>query len=220
MKRKKILFTSLFVLIVGILVLTPTASQAGMMDLFDGVHPNCEACGNCELSDTMTVFMNAFKIIMSVVGSLTLAMFIIGGFYWITSAGVADRVTRGKSILIASIVGLLIVIFAWVGVNFILYVLTGASDSNNVQISLGGKLPLALVQGNWWKINNQLIQHRDCPKLCCCHDESQGTDDDKIQYHISTAPDKCDGTCYCKEDQGSSSACQFNPEEYQKCFPN
>lgn len=60
--------------------------------------------------------------VLGIVGSLALAMFVYGGLIWMTAAGNADRVTKGRQILVWAAVGL-IVIFSSYGL--VKLVLTG-----------------------------------------------------------------------------------------------
>ena len=58
--------------------------------------------------------------VMGIVGSLALAMFIYGGFIWMTAAGNNERVTKGKDILIWATLGLIVIFSAYAIVNFVL----------------------------------------------------------------------------------------------------
>ena len=61
-----------------------------------------------------------FNAIMGIVGSLALAMFIYGGFTWMTAAGASERVQKGKDILIWATVGLIVIFSSYALVYFIL----------------------------------------------------------------------------------------------------
>lgn len=65
--------------------------------------------------------------VLSVIGSLTLLMFLYGGLIWITSMGESDKVMKGKKILIWATLGLVIVASAYVIVNAIVLGLTTGS---------------------------------------------------------------------------------------------
>ncbi|MEI8360760.1 MAG: hypothetical protein WCG01_01390 [bacterium] len=55
---------------------------------------------------------------LGIVGSLTLLMFVYGGFLWLTSAGNAKAVDKGKSILLWSTIGLAIIFSSYALVKF------------------------------------------------------------------------------------------------------
>ncbi|NTW22459.1 hypothetical protein HGA34_02845 [Candidatus Falkowbacteria bacterium] len=57
---------------------------------------------------------------LGVVGSLALLMFIYGGFTWLTSAGSADKVTKGKNILVWAVIGLVVIFMSYGATKFVL----------------------------------------------------------------------------------------------------
>ena len=80
----------------------------------------CEECwtqGNCQLEDILQVFANVSMYILTIVGSLALLLFVIGGFYWLIASGSSDRITKGKKYMTGATVGLLIVFVAYLGVQ-------------------------------------------------------------------------------------------------------
>ncbi|MAF13781.1 MAG: hypothetical protein CMI53_02715 [Parcubacteria group bacterium] len=77
-------------------------------------------------NDPRVIIGNIIKAALGVVGSLTLAFFIIGGFFWITSAGNDEKVKRGKDIIVWSSFGLALIFFSYALVTFLLRALSGA----------------------------------------------------------------------------------------------
>ncbi len=63
-------------------------------------------------------------VILSVVGSIALLMFIWGGFQWLSSAGEPDRVKKGKETLKWAVIGLAVILMAYVMVNAVVSGLT------------------------------------------------------------------------------------------------
>lgn len=57
---------------------------------------------------------------LGIVGSLALLMFIYGGFTWLTSAGSADKVTKGKNILVWATIGLVVIFMSYGATRFVL----------------------------------------------------------------------------------------------------
>lgn len=57
--------------------------------------------------------------VMGIVGSLALLMFILGGLIWMTSGGSAEKVKKGRDIVIWSVLGL-VVVFASYGLVYFL----------------------------------------------------------------------------------------------------
>jgi hypothetical protein len=68
----------------------------------------------------LILFASAAKWILGIVGSLTLLMFIYGGFLFLTSAGSSEKITKANGVLIAAITGLAIVFSSFLIIKFIL----------------------------------------------------------------------------------------------------
>lgn len=94
---------------------------------FAYVSDNCKKTGDCTLNDIMQVFVNITNFILGIVGSLTLAVAIYGGFLWLTSGGASEKIEKGKAAMTGSIIGLLIVFGAFTGINFISGALRGGT---------------------------------------------------------------------------------------------
>ena len=93
---------------------TCTSTEVG--PLMDGISKGCGNLGNCSLDDIMTVFINTGNYVIGVVGAVVLLMYVIGGIYMLTSGGKQERVQKGKKYLTVSTVGMLIVMFAYLGI--------------------------------------------------------------------------------------------------------
>ncbi|MBU0731719.1 pilin [Patescibacteria group bacterium] len=84
---------------------------------------------SCGLCDLVQFIVDATQFLAGGVAAFALLFFIIGGFYWIFSAGNEQRIAQGKKIMIGSITGVVIVFLAWIIVNtVILTVSTGGED--------------------------------------------------------------------------------------------
>ncbi len=60
------------------------------------------------------------KSVISIVGALALAMFIYGGFTWLTSGGSSDKIKKGRDILIWATIGLIVIFASYTLVDFLL----------------------------------------------------------------------------------------------------
>lgn len=76
--------------------------------------------GAYELSDFTVLMVNVANWILGISGSLALLAFIVGGLMFLTSAGNKERVEQAKKILSGAVIGLAIVFFSYVVINFIL----------------------------------------------------------------------------------------------------
>ncbi|MFC1787624.1 pilin [Patescibacteria group bacterium] len=92
------------------------------------IQDKCIKTGDCELNDIMWVVHNTGNFVLGIIGGLVLLMYIIGGTYFIAGGGNESRITKGKQYLKLSTVGLLIVMFAWIGINTLQSVLKGTGQ--------------------------------------------------------------------------------------------
>lgn len=76
--------------------------------------------GECRsISIFVILILQAASYLFTIVGALALIFFIYGGFTLILSRGAPDAVKKGKDILVASIIGLVIVFGAYMLVRFL-----------------------------------------------------------------------------------------------------
>lgn len=75
----------------------------------------CDGSGEGTLSNIITAVVDILSVI---VGALAVIMIIVGGLRYITSGGDSSGTASAKNTIIYAVVGLLIVIFAQVIVNF------------------------------------------------------------------------------------------------------
>ncbi|MBU4375127.1 pilin [Patescibacteria group bacterium] len=57
---------------------------------------------------------------LGIVGSIALVMFIYGGFTWMTAAGNAEQITKGKNIIVWAAIGLVVIFASYSLVNFVI----------------------------------------------------------------------------------------------------
>ncbi|MBI4435119.1 hypothetical protein HY630_00455 [Candidatus Uhrbacteria bacterium] len=53
------------------------------------------------------------QAILGITGSVALLMFVYGGFLWLTSGGVPDRVKKGKEVMKWAVLGLVVIVGAY-----------------------------------------------------------------------------------------------------------
>lgn len=115
----------------------PVASQAVSIipsDCLEGT------AANCGFDDIIQLFVNLYSLSIVYVGAVALLFLIIGGFFLLTSAGRQDRVDLGKKIIANTIVGIVVVMTAFLIVNLIQtqvlqvddqYLITSGSDCSD-----------------------------------------------------------------------------------------
>ena len=99
--------------------------------LLGGQDAECNCCGNCKISSFQTLAETIARTILGFTGSLALGAFIYGGFVWVSSAGNADRVKKGQQILTGAVIGVIIVLGAWLLIDFVLETLRGGTGLGN-----------------------------------------------------------------------------------------
>ena len=77
-----------------------------------------EATGNG--TDLMTILNIIINVALGIIGFVAVAMIILGGVQYATSAGDAAKVTKAKNTILYGVVGLIIALLAFAIVNFIL----------------------------------------------------------------------------------------------------
>ncbi len=73
-----------------------------------------------EVTSPTKLIGNIIKTILTIVGALALAMFVYGGFTWLTSSGSPEKVKKGKDILIWAVIGLIVIFTSYTAVDFVL----------------------------------------------------------------------------------------------------
>lgn len=63
---------------------------------------------------------NILNVVLGIVGAVALLMFIYGGLLWLTSGGSADKVNKGKEVMVWASIGLLIIFSSSALVRFVL----------------------------------------------------------------------------------------------------
>ncbi len=80
-----------------------------------------------ELVDPRAIIGNIIRAILGIVGSLALLVFIFGGLTWVTSAGSAEKVKKGKDMMMWAALGLAIIFFSYALVRFVIGAVAGPS---------------------------------------------------------------------------------------------
>ncbi|MFA5022415.1 MAG: pilin [Patescibacteria group bacterium] len=77
------------------------------------------------INDPRDIIGNVIKAILGLVGSLALGVFILGGVYWVTSAGSEEKIKKGKDMVLWASFGLAIIFASYALVTFVIKALTG-----------------------------------------------------------------------------------------------
>jgi hypothetical protein len=105
--------------------LSATANAAkGVKSTKSQFIPDCalqdELTGECrDISIFLILAINISRYVFSIIGGLSLLMFVYGGFTMIISQGSSEKIQQGKNIMVAVVVGLLIAFGGYLLVNFL-----------------------------------------------------------------------------------------------------
>ncbi len=111
-----------------------SCTPGGIMGGVGGVSEKCACCGCCQLNDFLRLGRAVANFILKYVGVIFLIFLIVGGIMWIVASGNPERIKRGKGILVGSLIGILIVFFAWQIVNLVICAVSGGLISETCKI--------------------------------------------------------------------------------------
>lgn len=116
-------------LVVAELVLVAVFAFAPHYGYAQLTQPNCSGTGlNCGTTDPNAFIKNIINILLSVAFALAVLFLIIGGFWYITSAGNEETAEKGKSTAINAIIGIVIIILSYVIVNVVAGLISKSSS--------------------------------------------------------------------------------------------
>ncbi len=76
--------------------------------------------------DPREAAMSLIRLIMTFIGLIAVCIMLYGGFLWMTAAGNEDKVETAKKLIMAGIIGLIIILAAFLIVNFVVTNVTNA----------------------------------------------------------------------------------------------
>jgi len=124
MKTK--LFKNMVSLILLTLMVMPVFAFALTAQAEEGEDPlGTEFAGNLGLpgeedSDPRNIMVDIIKVIISFLGIIAVVVILLGGFKWMTAGGNEEKVTEARNLIVAGIIGLIIIISAWVIMNWVI----------------------------------------------------------------------------------------------------
>ena len=114
-------------IIIFSLLLISFSQIANAQSVVGSLGEKCATEAGCTPCDFLQIFVNAADIIVGLSGTFAVAMFIYGGIILITAYGNESRITWGKNVLVATVIGILIVLLAWSFINVIIGSFFGAT---------------------------------------------------------------------------------------------
>jgi hypothetical protein len=128
--------------IFGLLLILP----AGAVELIprECISGGGQQCGVCQF---IQVGINFTQILLGMMGGLALVMFVYGGLLWVTSGGSADRIKKGRTLMVQTVIGIIIMLLAWSIINVVIITLTGTDTGG---INKVGVVRTVIGPGQAW----------------------------------------------------------------------
>lgn len=167
------------------------------------VPPECATgtapVSECGVDSLVGVFVLVAQWIFGIAGAIALIMFIVGGGYWLLSGGNMEKVKKGQSIMVQTVIALAIIFAAQLGVNYLIGALRGRAT--------GTTKPVYLIEGEPCNVgvNNGTV-YRVGPALKCvtsCTDlyddgYSEKTPDPSLECIPGLVADRASGNQCCR----------------------
>lgn len=112
-KIKKIFSLFLLVLLFSLFIAPNALAIAPLSETV-----GCMKSGDCGINDFVLLAVGVSKMILGISGSVTLLFFIYGGVMMLISGGSQERVSKGKQIIINSVIGLVIIFTSYTIIAF------------------------------------------------------------------------------------------------------
>jgi hypothetical protein len=80
------------------------------------------------VADPRVAAIGLVELLMTFLGIIAVIIILYGGFMWMTAAGNDDRVSTAKKIISAGVIGLVIILAAFLIVNFVVDEVSNALD--------------------------------------------------------------------------------------------
>lgn len=98
----------------------------------------CKTVGKCSVVQLLQVVVNLSYFIFALSGTIALAVLMYGGILWMTSAGNADSVKKGRQAISGAFVGLAIIFGSYVLINLVIGILkNGAAPTGTIENTVG-----------------------------------------------------------------------------------
>lgn len=94
---------------------------------------DCIENGSCSLEQIMMVIAAFANFLLTISGSLLLLAFVVGGAFYLTAAGSAERAKKGMKMITDASIGIVIIVLAGTIVRFVYRSLTPSTDTCSTQ---------------------------------------------------------------------------------------
>ncbi len=128
--KQLIVFVMALTIIVPALTITPQAKADANSLLWDNKQQDIQTNSGLGNQDPRDIAAFFIRVLLGFLGLIALAIVLIGGFKWMTSAGNDEKISEARKMIVAGFIGLLIILAAFGVTNFVIsqiYTSTGAT---------------------------------------------------------------------------------------------
>ena len=86
--------------------------------------PDCDPTTTCDANALKQLVINVIVFLRDISIVIAVLFILWGGFLILTSGGSSDRLSRGKKAITAAVIGIVIVLAAWLAVNIFITTFT------------------------------------------------------------------------------------------------
>lgn len=113
--KNKVIFLLLFFCFLITPLITATSVNATFEYITNGLNQVASDTGlKVTQTDVSIIIANTIKVVLLFLGIIAIIMIIIGGLMWMTSGGSEEKAKKARGILVNAIIGLFIVLVAYV----------------------------------------------------------------------------------------------------------
>jgi len=121
------------IMLVAVSMFAVVGEVHALQDGFDYIDNGDLGINNTDITDPREMAVNVVRFFMTFLGIIAVVIILLGGFKWMTAAGNEDKVAEAKKLLVAGIIGLAIIISAYVIVNFVIQTTDSLITNGDVQ---------------------------------------------------------------------------------------
>lgn len=104
----------------------PATVSAATVNL--GLTSDVESALGLGTQDVRVTIARIINVFMGLLGIVAVVIILYGGFLWMTAAGNEDRVEKAKSLIVAGVIGLAIILSAYAIARFVVNSLVNATS--------------------------------------------------------------------------------------------
>ncbi len=114
-----------FVIALGAFLILPFTAfgqnriQTGLDNSVGTLFPRYGIAGSTSLTGPNGLIFNVVDTLLMVAGAIAVLFLIVGGFWYITSAGNEEQAEKGKTAVVNAIIGVIIIVLSYVIINVV-----------------------------------------------------------------------------------------------------